>query len=112
MKIFTNNIEENALEQIKTLLSIDVFSDKMIRIMPNVHAGAACVIGFTGDLGDKVIRNIVGVDIDCGMRILNIGKRTDIDFHAFNEHIRSSVPSGKIVIEDRFGFKPLVGEEI
>ena len=112
VKIFTNNIEENALEQIKTLLSIDVFSDKKIRIMPDVHAGAGCVIGFTGDLGDKVIPNIVGVDIGCGMRILNIGKLTDIDFHAFNEHIRSSVPSGKMVREDRFGFKPLVGEEM
>ena len=58
------------LEQIKELLSIDVFSHKKIRIMPDVHAGAGCVIGFTGDLGDKVISNIVGVDIGCGMRIL------------------------------------------
>lgn len=112
VKIFTDNIEENALEQIKTLLSIDVFSDKKIRIMPDVHAGAGCVIGFTGDLGDKVIPNIVGVDIGCGMRVLNLGKLTEIDYHAFHEHIHSSVPSGKIVREDRFGFKPLVGEEM
>lgn len=112
VKIFTDNIEENALEQIKELLSIDVFSDKKIRIMPDVHAGAGCFIGFTGDLGDKVIPNIVGVDIGCGMRILNLGKLSEIDFHAFHEHIRGNVPSGKIVREDRFGFKPLVGEEM
>lgn len=112
VKIFTDNIEENALEQIKTLLSIDVFSDKKIRIMPDVHAGAGCVIGFTGNLGDKVIPNIVGVDIGCGMRILNLGKIEDFDFHAFNEHIRSKVPSGMIVREDKFGFKPLVNEEM
>lgn len=112
VKIFTDNIEENALEQIKELLSIDVFSDKKIRIMPDVHAGAGCVIGFTGDLGDKVIPNIVGVDIGCGMRILNLGKLSEIDFHAFHEHIRGNVPSGMIVREDRFGFKPLVGEEM
>ncbi|MDE5709639.1 MAG: RtcB family protein, partial [Bacteroides sp.] len=112
VKIFTDNIEKNALEQIKALLSIDVFSDTKIRIMPDVHAGAGCVIGFTGDLGDKVIPNIVGVDIGCGMRVLNLGKLTKIDFHAFNEHIRSSVPSGKIVREGRFGFKPLIGEEM
>lgn len=112
VKIFTDNIEESALEQIRELLSIDVFSDKKIRIMPDVHAGASCVIGFTGDLGDKVIPNIVGVDIGCGMRILNLGKLTDIDYHAFHEHIRSSVPSGKIVREDRLGFKRLVGEEM
>ena len=112
MKIFTDNIEENALEQIREMLSIDVFSDKKIRIMPDVHAGAGCVIGFTGNLGDKVIPNIVGVDIGCGMRILKLGKLTDIDFHAFHEHIRANVPSGKIVREDKLGFKPLVGEEM
>ncbi len=112
VKIFTDNIEENALEQIRTLLSIDVFADRKIRIMPDVHAGAGCVIGFTGDLGDKVIPNIVGVDIGCGMRILKLGQVADIDFHAFNEHIRANVPSGMIVREDRFGFKPLVGEEM
>ena len=112
VKIFTDNIDESALQQIKQLLSINVFSDKKIRIMPDVHAGAGCVIGFTGDLGDKVIPNIVGVDIGCGMRILNLGKLSDIDFHAFHEHIHGNVPSGKIVRENRFGFKPLVGEEM
>ena len=112
VKIFTDNIEESALRQIKELLAIDVFSDKKIRIMPDVHAGEGCVIGFTGDLGDKVIPNIVGVDIGCGMRILNLGRLTDIDYHAFNEHIRGNVPSGKIVREERFGFKPLAGEEM
>lgn len=112
VKIFTDNIEGNALEQIKELLSIDVFSDKKIRIMPDVHAGAGCVIGFTGDLGDKVIPNIVGVDIGCGMRILKLGKLEDINFHAFHEHIHGNVPSGKIVREDKFGFKPLVGGEM
>ncbi len=74
--------------------------------------GAGCVLGFIGDLGVKVIPNIVGVDIGCGMRILNLGKLADIDYHAFHEHIRSNVPSGKIVREDKFGFKPLVGEEM
>ena len=112
VKIFTDNVEDVALDQIRKLLSIDVFSDKKIRIMPDVHAGAGCVIGFTGDLGNKVIPNIVGVDIGCGMRVLNIGKLRNIDFHAFHEHIRANVPSGKIVREERFGFKPLVGEEM
>ncbi len=112
VKIFTDRINENALQQIMLLLSIDVFSNKKIRIMPDVHAGAGCVIGFTGNLGDKVIPNIVGVDIGCGMRILNLGEIKDIDYHAFNEHIRANVPSGMIVREDRFGFTPLVQEEM
>ncbi len=112
VKIFTDNIEENALEQIETLLSVDVFSDKKIRIMPDVHAGAGCVIGFTGNLGDKVIPNIVGVDIGCGMRVLKLGHIGGIDFHGFHEFICANVPSGKIVREDKFGFKPLAGEEM
>lgn len=112
VKIFTDMIDENAIGQIKQLLSIDVFADKKIRIMPDVHAGAGCVIGFTGDLGEKVIPNIVGVDIGCGMRVLNLGDINDIDYHAFHEYIRANVPSGKIAREDKFGFKPLVGEEM
>lgn len=112
VKIFTDNIEENALEQIRELLSIDVFSDKKIRIMPDVHAGAGCVIGFTGNLGDKVIPNIVGVDIGCGMRVLNLGKIRDIDYHAFHTHIQEFVPSGMRFREEKYGFKPLVHEEM
>lgn len=110
VKIFTDNIEVSAMEQISKLLAIDVFADKKLRIMPDVHAGAGCVIGFTGDLGDKVIPNIVGVDIGCGMRVVRLGGVGDIDFHAFHEHILANVPSGMAVREDRKGFKPLTGE--
>ena len=86
VKIFTDNIEDTALQQIRQLLSIDVFSDCKIRIMPDVHAGAGCVIGFTGNLGDKVIPNIVGVDIGCGMLVQPFSCNTSIDFHALNEY--------------------------
>ena len=65
LKIFTTNIEEKALEQINTLVSQKAFDNSKIRIMPDVHAGTGCVIGFTADLGDKVIPNVVGVDIGC-----------------------------------------------
>lgn len=61
LKIFTENIEHEALNQIYTLVKQPAFSDCKIRIMPDVHAGAGCVIGFTADLGEKVIPNIVGV---------------------------------------------------
>ena len=63
LKIFTDNIEQEAIEQIDLLLEQEVFKDCKVRIMPDVHAGKGCVIGFTADLGDKVIPNIVGVDI-------------------------------------------------
>lgn len=95
VKIFTNNIETTALEQIERLLSIPVFGNCKIRIMPDVHAGAGCVIGFTGDLGDKVIPNIVGVDIGCGILVQAFANTGKIDYHALNEFILHHIPSGR-----------------
>ncbi len=101
VKIFTDNIETGAIEQINQLLSIDVFCNCKIRIMPDVHAGAGCVIGFTGDLGDKVIPNIVGVDIGCGILVRPFRFVGDINFHALNEFIVANIPSGRNVREGK-----------
>lgn len=95
VKIFTENIEEEALKQIERLLSIGTFQDCKIRIMPDVHAGAGCVIGFTGNLGDKVIPNIVGVDIGCGILVQPFACLGQIDYHALNEFILRTIPSGR-----------------
>lgn len=96
LKIFTDNIEHEALNQIHTLVKQPAFSDCKVRIMPDVHAGAGCVIGFTADLGEKVIPNIVGVDIGCGMITTNLGN-IDINFNELDEVIRRYVPSGRNV---------------
>lgn len=98
LKIFTRNIEDAALNQINELLEQDAFKDAKVRIMPDVHAGKGCVIGFTGDLGDKVIPNIVGVDIGCGMLCVELGK-VDIDLEKLDKVIRDNVPSGRNVHE-------------
>ena len=68
--------------------------------MPDVHAGAGCVIGFTANLGDKVIPNIVGVDIGCGMLTINLGK-IDIDYDKLDAAIRKRVPCGFNIHEGR-----------
>lgn len=94
LKIFTENIEQEAIDQINTLMEQPAFSDCKVRIMPDVHAGAGCVIGFTADLGDKVIPNIVGVDIGCGMLTVKLGK-IDIDYEKLDKVIRERVPSGR-----------------
>ena len=99
LKIFTDNIEQEAIDQINILLEQPAFADCKVRIMPDVHAGAGCVIGFTADLGDKVIPNIVGVDIGCGMLTVNIGK-IDIDYDKLDATIRALVPSGRNVHGD------------
>lgn len=98
LKIFTENIDHEALSQIYTLIKQPAFSECKVRIMPDVHAGAGCVIGFTADLGSKVIPNIVGVDIGCGMLTVSLGN-IDIDFEKLDHVIKSYVPSGKSVHE-------------
>ncbi len=93
-KIFTDNVDNGAIEQIKQLCSQEFAKGSKIRVMPDVHKGAGCVIGFTADLGDKVIPNIVGVDIGCGMLTVKLGN-VDIDFDKLDNTIRKNVPSGK-----------------
>ena len=100
LKIFTENIEPEALNQIYTLVKQPAFAGCKVRIMPDVHAGAGCVIGFTADLGDKVIPNIVGVDIGCGMLTVELGT-IDIDLAQIDSIIRKYVPSGRNVHEGR-----------
>lgn len=98
LKIFTKNIEEEAINQIDLLLQQEPFKDCKVRIMPDVHAGKGCVIGFTADLGDKVIPNIVGVDIGCGMLCVELGK-IDIDLQKFDEIVNSYIPAGRNIRE-------------
>ena len=105
LKIFTENIEQEAIDQINTLMEQPAFSDCKVRIMPDVHAGAGCVIGFTADLGDKVIPNIVGVDIGCGMLTVNLGK-IDIDYEKLDAVIRKRVPCGYNVHEPSSIYRP------
>lgn len=100
LKIFTKNIEEKATNQINELLDQEAFKDSKIRIMPDVHAGKGCVIGFTGNLGDKVIPNIVGVDIGCGMLCVELGN-IDLDLERLDKIIREYVPSGFEVHDER-----------
>lgn len=100
LKIFTENIEEEALDQINTLIKQEAFKDCKVRIMPDVHAGKGCVIGFTADLGDKVIPNIVGVDIGCGMKTIQLGK-VELDLEKLDKVIRKNIPSGRNVHEGR-----------
>lgn len=66
--VYTNKIEDSALEQIQIVCNQKIFENSDIRIMPDVHAGAGCVIGFTAKLhNDFVIPNLIGVDIGCGI---------------------------------------------
>ena len=101
LKIFTNNIEQTAKEQIELLLEQEAFKDCKVRIMPDVHAGSGCVIGFTGDLGDKVIPEIVGVDIGCGILCVNL-HNIDLDLVKLDKVINEYIPAGMNVHEEGY----------
>ena len=100
LKIFTKNIEQEAINQIDELLSQEAFKDCKVRVMPDVHAGKGCVIGFTADLGDKVIPNIVGVDIGCGMLCVELGK-IELDLEKIDKVINEYVPAGRNIREQK-----------
>lgn len=98
--IYTNNIEESAKEQILELCNQDFTKDSKIRIMPDCHSGKGCVIGFTADLGNKVIPNIVGVDIGCGMLTVEL-ENININLKELDDIIYKYIPSGMEVHQER-----------
>lgn len=102
VKIFTNNINFNCLNQIEQLLKQDMFKEVKVRLMPDTHAGVGAVIGFTAKMTDKVIPSIVGSDIGCGMFVVNLGK-IKLDLENLDKLIRQRVPLG-VMMHD----KPIV----
>ncbi len=100
LKVFAKTVEDEALSQVNLLLSQEAFRGCKVRIMPDVHAGKGCVIGFAADLGDKVIPNIVGVDIGCGMLTVELG-RAALSLDELDRAIRAKVPFGRNVHEGR-----------
>lgn len=99
LKIFAKTVEQEVHDQLKQLMSVNVFKDAKIRIMPDTHAGKGCVIGFTADLGDKVVPNLVGVDIGCACYVANMGKLnlSNAQLAELDKFIRSNIPSGRYV---------------
>lgn len=92
---YTNELEPTAYAQIQSVCNEAAFKNSKIRIMPDVHAGKGCTIGTTMTIVDKVVPNMVGVDIGCGMYTVSLGK-ADINLAAFDEAAHS-IPCGREV---------------
>lgn len=93
IKIFTDDIEGQALDQCYTIAKSPAFENAKIRIMPDVHAGKGCVIGFTAKGMTRLIPNLVGVDIGCGMLTVEL-LADSIDLAALDNAISKVVPAG------------------
>ena len=98
-KCFATQVEDAAVEQVRTMCDTPFTEGCQVRIMPDVHAGVGCTIGTTMTIRDKVVPNVVGVDIGCGMYTLKLGT-DEIDLGKLDAacHV---VPSGFAVWEGR-----------
>lgn len=100
-------VEEEAIEQIRRMCDYEFTEESKIRIMPDVHAGKGCTIGTTMTINDKVVPNIVGVDIGCGMYTVELGL-VNIDFERVDAAVHE-IPSGRGVWEGRMERFDLTG---
>lgn len=92
-KIFTDVVDEASISQVMLLLNQEFVRGSRIRLMPDIHAGAGCTIGTTMTLCDKVVPNLVGVDIGCGMECVLI-KETEVDLKKLDEIVHDRIPAG------------------
>ena len=92
-KVFTNNAEPTAIQQIEHLLDQEFIAGSKIRIMPDVHAGIGCTIGTTMTITNKVVPNLVGVDIGCGMETVLL-KDKRVELSQLDKAIHQYIPAG------------------
>ena len=107
---FTDDMEKTAEEQILMVCDRPEFAESKLRIMPDVHAGLGCTIGTTMTIHSKVVPNMVGVDIGCGMETVEIAEN-NIDFARLDEVIRKNVPSGRDVRQKHHSFNEQIDLE-
>lgn len=91
--VYASSLEKGAIGQLTALCNQEFMQGAKLRIMPDAHAGAGCVVGTTMTIRDRIVPNLVGVDIGCGMEVVKLG-RCRMDFKKLDGVIRKSVPSG------------------
>lgn len=92
-KLFTDTADAATIAQVTNLMNQPSVAGSKVRIMPDCHAGAGCVIGTTMTVTDKVIPNLVGVDIGCGMLATQL-KEERINLPKFDSISQAEVPAG------------------
>lgn len=95
-KIFTEQIDDYALSQIQMLCDNEASKNSTIRIMPDVHPGNVATIGLTMTIQERIIPNLVGIDIGCGMMAIQI-KQKKLEYQKLDTVIREKIPSGSAI---------------
>ncbi len=97
-KIFTDVVDQASIAQVITLCNQEFVQGSCIRLMPDVHAGAGCTVGTTMTITDKVVPNLVGVDIGCGMETVRL-REDHIEMQKLDRVVRENIPSGFAIRE-------------
>ena len=92
-KVFIDELDDATRRQIATICDQDFLKDCRIRVMPDTHAGKGCTIGTTMTLHGRVVPNMVGVDIGCGMETAVLNDKA-LDLEALDRLIYARIPSG------------------
>ncbi|RKI64895.1 RNA-splicing ligase RtcB [bacterium 1xD42-67] len=92
-KIFTDVVDQASIAQVIELCNQEFTVGSRIRLMPDIHAGAGCTVGTTMTITDKVVPNLVGVDIGCGMETARI-REDHIELQKLDKLIYEKIPSG------------------
>ena len=98
-KIFTDVMDNASIAQVQELCNQAFTAGSRIRLMPDIHAGKGCTIGTTMTITDKVVPNLTGVDIGCGMETTRI-RESHMELQKLDKLIYEKIPSG-FSIRDR-----------
>ncbi|MDY3988433.1 MAG: RtcB family protein [Massilioclostridium sp.] len=91
--VYIDVVDEASIAQIIQLCNQEFTKGSRIRLMPDVHAGAGCTVGTTMTITDKVVPNLVGVDIGCGMETVRLEQK-HIELQKLDKLIYEKIPSG------------------
>ncbi|TSP14049.1 RtcB family protein [Cupriavidus campinensis] len=97
IKIWTDDIEVEALQQAKNLARLPFIAGNGVALMPDVHAGKGSTIGSVIATDKAIIPAAVGVDLGCGMNAVRLSlKASDLpeSLTAIRHQIERDVPLG------------------
>ena len=92
-KVYASDIEDYARYQIQTICDNSISMGSKIRIMPDCHPGRIGPVGLTMTVTGKIMPQLMGIDIGCGMLVCKIKVR-NIEFQKLDSVIRENVPTG------------------
>lgn len=91
--IFTDDVEEYAEAQVKMICDNETAAGSRICMMPDINLGRIAPIGLSMTVTDRVIPQLLGVDIGCGMTCVKLNK-SNAEFQKLDRVIRENIPSG------------------